>query len=196
MLKERAEKAKYVGDLVANMPDLAVIVTADFDWWNPATWSSRYIRMKTASKWSHVQVAGAKGSGVGYSTGLRFKRIDLVRDLMAKDSFAIYSFPGLTGAQIGAGLRACESEIGKLYPVIDLLSMIVQNTVDPGAYRLKVDSKDKICSQFVAWLYRDVLQYNLAPQLDKDISMMTPADCVNDQRRVLYGCWPRNIVQS
>jgi hypothetical protein len=185
--KNRGKSDYLLWDLIPKIKPMDIIVVADFDWWNPVTWSSRWIRVKTASQYSHVLVAGI--NGYCYTTDLFFKKDRLLSYLMGKDHFKVVRFPGLTAGQIMDGLRASQGEVGKLYPFIDVLSMALQNTINPGAYRLKVDSKDKICSQFVAWVYRDIMKADLAPQLDKDISMFTPVDCLDDTRLINIGEW-------
>jgi hypothetical protein len=184
----KADKEQAVRQAAGSVAPMDVILTTNFDWWNPLTWSARMIREKTSSKYSHVFVGG--GNGIGYTTDWRFKEVNLVDYLLEQDAFLILRYPGLTDEQKFAGLKAAAGEVGKLYPVSDILSMIVQNTIDPGAYRLKVDSPNKICSQCVGWLFRDVMKYPLLPQKHEDTSMLVPGDFEEQPGAVEIARWP------
>lgn len=156
-----------------NLQPLDIVVTRDK---TPVSW---WIRVRSNSEWSHVCLGG-EDSTIYTTSAFGFKHV-LAEDYLKKKSFAIYRMPHLHPDQLAYGLRLCRLELGKPYAYRDLLMMVLQNLKGQGIKKLKHDSPNHFCSEFVAYVYR-FIGTPLAPQKHKEPSGYTPADCIDDIR--------------
>ena len=171
---------------------LDIVAVDSFHWWQVTSWVSKWIRVASAAKYSHVFLVGEMYDWQPkcYTTDFHFRQGELEAELGKAERFIIRRIkPDLTHDQVKKGLAACKAEIGKAYPYLDPLSMWVQNQLNPGAYQLKVDSKNHICSQMVAWTYWDRMGIPLHPGIDKHWSMFTPLDCISDDNQRTIARW-------
>jgi len=188
----KKDKEAYIRDYVLpRVHPMDIVAVDSFKWWQVLSWISRWIRVNTSSKFSHVFLVGELQDWQPscYTTDFKFRQGLLKKELLKAERFIIKRMPGLVPGQITTGLAACKGEIGKSYPYLDPISMWVQNKLDPGAYKLKVDDKDKICSQMVAWTYWEKMGIPLHPGLGKHWTYFTPADCISDDRLETIATW-------
>lgn len=182
------DKRDIVKEIVEKLQPMDIVVTTQ------GTFSGWWIRTETASEWSHVCLVGANKSI--YTTGLRFAKKDAFDYLIKQGAFAVYRMPGLTDTQRMDGEIACGHLVGQFYPIIDVISMKVQNWFKPGSKRLWLDDKNLICSQSVAYIYENRIGIKLAPQRRLHFSMYRPDTCIDDIRLEEVARFPKIVTSD
>lgn len=183
------QKQAYIQWAVQLARPMDTVLCTQFHFWDPRTYSALLIRRETHSWCSHVFKVGnvENGQAMAYTTDVRYRKRALAEYLLELDRWEIWRHPGLTPDQVAKGVAACESEIGKFYPVANIPSMILQNFLAPSDPRLAM-SFGHVCSQSVEWTDEQMgLKNN--PQMDKDYTMYVPIDCVDPTMQKVAG-WP------
>jgi len=191
--KKISVKEAYIDSVIPSLEWFDLVAVNTFRWYNPISWISRITRVLTASKYSHIFISGSSGSG--WSTGAtgfpdyRYGLVDMKQQLLRADEFLIQRGP-LSREQVNQGMTLVMREVGERYPGADLLSMVVQNFIDPGQNKLWFDTPGMVCSAMVAWFFQ-TMGRPLAPQIHVDYSMRTPESCTQDPEAIEIARWPR-----
>lgn len=163
---------------------------------NPLSLFGRWIQSETNAQIGHVECVGERDAitdkATIYTTGFKFRQVDLAKELGKQKRIIIKRMPGLTKQQMVTGLKTMASFIGKPYPVFEPIMMKIQSVLDPSAYQLWLDSPLPICTQSIGYTFNEQMGIPISPGLGKHWSKMTPIDIVSDDRMsvVAYWNWP------
>lgn len=162
-----------------------VIVSRD---WTPI---SLWIRIASASRWSHVFLGGK--DGFVYTTNMKlqigpwkilpgYMKVPAEQFLKGK-KYAVYRLPGLSNYSKDAGINFNEKILGEQYDFFGPAALWLNHFKGLGAEG--VQNKLRFCAEVVTQCYK-YMGYVLSIHLRKKPQDMLPFDCVDPRMELIY----------